>query len=165
MRRLKACSMWVPAVFMALAGGAHAETDTTTFEVTATVNDVCSISATNLNFGVYDPGAGDLDGTSTLTATCTENTSYNIGLDAGTNSASAVATTRAMDDGASSYLDYELYRESGHTTVWGDEPGVDTLDGTAVGGDETHTVYGQIPGGQYVPAGSYSDTITVTITY
>ncbi|MGM0517702.1 MAG: Csu type fimbrial protein [Pseudomonadota bacterium] len=146
---------------------AQAATDTTTFQVTATVADTCDITATDLAFGAYDPNAGALDGTSTITATCTSGTSYDIGLDTGNNGAEATTTTRAMDDGAAtpSYLDYELYSDSGRTTVWGDTVGTDTVNQTSAGGAEDHTVYGQIPTGQFVPAGSYSDTINVTITY
>ena len=154
--------------FIALAvlgEAALAATATTTFEVTATVEDTCSISATNIAFGAYDPDAGHLNGTTTLTVTCTENTTYDIGLDTGSNGASATTTSRAMDDGLSNYLDYELYQDSGRTTVWGDTVGTDTVSQTSTGGDESHTVYGQIPGSQFVPAGSYSDTINVTITY
>jgi spore coat protein U-like protein len=146
-------------------GLAHAATDTTTFDVTATVEDTCSITANNLTFGVYNPGAGNLDGTTTVTATCTEGTAYDIGLDTGQNSADATDTTRAMGDGSSNFLDYELYQDSGRTTVWGDTVDTDTVSATSAGGDESHTVYGQIPGSQFVPAGSYSDTINVTITY
>ncbi|MDR9450944.1 MAG: spore coat U domain-containing protein [Acidimicrobiia bacterium] len=158
-------STLIGVVFFGTA--AHAATDTTTFQVTATVSDTCDITATDLAFGAYDPNAGDLDGTSTITATCTDGTSYDIGLDAGQNAASATTTTRAMDDGAATpnYLDYELYSDSGRTAVWGDTVGTDTVNQTSAGGAEDHTVYGQIPGGQFVPAGSYSDTINVTITY
>lgn len=149
----------------ALGKAALAATATTTFDVTATVADTCSISASNLAFGAYDPGAGDLNGTTTIVATCTEDTTYNIGLDTGDNGASATTTTRAMDDSLTNYLDYELYQDSSRTTVWGETVGTDTVSQTSAGGDESHTVYGQIPGSQFVPAGSYSDTINVTITY
>jgi len=143
-----------------------AATDTTSFQVTATVADACTVSATDLAFGTYDPNTGDLDGTSTITASCTEGTTYDIGLDTGQNAAEASGTTRAMVGGTSAgYLSYELYSDSGRTTVWGDTVGTDTVSGTASAADDDHTVYGQIPGGQFVPPDSYSDTIAVTITY
>lgn len=165
MKYLKSCVLMCLTAFGVMGETALAATATTTFDVTATVADTCSIAASNLAFGTYDPGAGDLNGTTTLTATCTENTTYDIGLDTGSNGASATTTTRAMDDGLANYLDYELYQDSARTTVWGDTIGTDTVSQTSTGGDESHTVYGQIPGSQFVPAGSYSDTINVTITY
>lgn len=143
----------------------YAATDTTTFLVTATVANTCAVTATNLAFGAYDPNVGDLDGTSIITATCTSGTNYDIGLDTGGNAANATTTTRAMGDGGANYLDYELYSDSGRTVVWGDTIGTNTVNQTSAGGAETHTVYGQVPGSQFVPAGSYSDTINVTITY
>jgi len=142
----------------------YAATDNTTFQVTATVEDTCEVSATDLTFGTYDPNAGDLDGTSIVTATCTNGTTYDIGLDTGQNAANASTTTRAMTD-STNYLDYELYSDSGRTTVWGDTVGTDTVQQTSGGGAENLTVYGQIPGNQFVPAASYSDTINVTVTY
>jgi len=153
-------------VSLAFATPALAVTDTTTFQVTTTVNDSCTVTAADMAFGAYDAGAGVLNTTSTITATCTAGTSYDIGLDVGSNNANVTSTTRAMDDGASSYLDYELYLDSDRTTVLGTTVATDTRsNASATAGANTETVYGQIPGGQYVPAASYSDTINVTITY
>ena len=42
-------------VGLSMAGTVWAATDTTTFNVTATVNEARSVTATNLDFGVYDP--------------------------------------------------------------------------------------------------------------
>lgn len=54
---------------LSVAGAAQAATDTTTFQVTATVVASCNVSATDLAFGNYDPTAAtDLDATSTVTA-------------------------------------------------------------------------------------------------
>lgn len=150
-------------VGLAFATPALAATDTATFNVTATVNDSCTVTATDLEFGVYDPNAVDLDVTSTITATCTEGASYAIGLDTGGNGASASSTTRAMDDGSGVYLEYELYSDASRNNIWDETTTVDNP--SATGGDNPETVYGQIPAGQYVAAADYSDTINVTINY
>lgn len=150
-------------VGLAFATPALAATDTATFNVTATVNDSCTVTAKDLTFGVYDPNRGDRNATSTITATCTEGTSYAIGLNAGNNGASATSTTRAMDDGSGVYLDYELYSDASRDTIWDETTTVD--NSSATGGDNPETVYGQIPAGQYVAAADYSDIINVTITY
>lgn len=158
----------IAATGLAFAIPALAATDTTTFQVTATVADSCTVAATDLAFGAYDAGAGDLDGSSTITATCTAGTGYDIGLDTGSNSANATITTRAMaDGGGTTYLDYELYSDAARNNVWGETIGSDTVNNpSATGGDNTHTVYGQIPAGQYdASAASYVDTINVTITF
>ncbi len=158
-------STLIAAAGLLFANSALAATATATFKVTATVADSCLVSATDLNFGTYDPAAVK-DGTSTITVTCTAKTPYTIGLNAGTGT--SVVTTRTMTgDGAGTQLDYELYTESGRTTVWDDIGGTGTTVAQSVltGGPLGYTVYGQIPASQYVPAASYVDTINVTVAY
>jgi spore coat protein U-like protein len=70
-----------------------------------------------------------------------------------------------MKDPSSSLLHYKLFSDSGHTINWGNTVGTDTVSKTGSGAAQTLTVYGQVPAGQYVTSGSYSDTITVTLTY
>jgi spore coat protein U-like protein len=66
---------------------------TTAIHVSATVAATCSITTNNLNFGVYS--GVQLDGTTTVSATCTSNTPFNIGLNQGV-AAGATVTTRKM---------------------------------------------------------------------
>ena len=163
-------STLIAAAGLLFANSALAATATATFQVTATVADSCLVSATNLNFGAYDSVAATaLDGTSTITVTCTAKTAYTIGLDAGLQSAGATGTTRAMigDDTDTTLLNYELYTETGRTTAWGAISGTGTTvaQSALTGGPIGYTVYGQIPALQYVPAASYVDTINVTVAY
>ena len=64
-------------------------------------------------------------------------------------------------------LNYALYTDSGHTTLWGDGAGgtTATIDGTGNGISQSSTIYGRVPAGQTVPAGGYADTVNVTVTY
>jgi len=62
-------------------------------------------------------------------------------------------------------LNYQLYSDSARSTIWGNTVGTDTVTGSGTGLALDHTVYGSIPAAQVVPAGSYQDTITVTISY
>lgn len=63
-------------------------------------------------------------------------------------------------------INYSLYNESTRTTNWDDTGGAGVVAvASATGLPEVHTVYGRIAAGQYVTAGSYADTITVTVTY
>jgi spore coat protein U-like protein len=49
--------------------------------------------------------------------------------------------------------------------VWGITIGTDTVSATGNGAAQTHTVYGRVPA-QTTPApATYSDTVTVTVTY
>lgn len=155
----------VAAAGLLFANSVLAAEATTTFQVTATVASSCKVTATDLNFGAYDPLAAALDGTSTITATCTAETPYTIGLDAGANSASAIGTTRAMIAGAGQFLSYELYSDATRSAVWGAPGGATVAQSNLNGGALNYTVYGRIPASQYVPAANYADTVTVTVTY
>lgn len=150
------------------SGTLFAATATTTFTVTATVADSCSVAATDLAFGSITPVDNiDFDSTSTVTVTCSNGTSYNTGLDEGSNSSGSTVSTRRMSDGgAPNYLAYQLYSDSGRSTVWGKTIATDTVTGTGDGTGQVLTVYGRVPAGQQtVPTGSYSDTVTVTVTF
>lgn len=154
----------LPIIALALGNVSLAATTTTTFTVTATVVSTCSVSATDLSFGNYDPvSVSDLDATNTVTVTCTDGTAYDVGLDEGTGAGATVATRKLTNAGNT--LDYTLYQDAPRTTVWGETVSTDTVSGTASASPANHTVYGRIGNGQNVPAGLYSDTITVTVTY
>jgi spore coat protein U-like protein len=144
---------------------AQSQTATATFIVKTTVQAVCSVAATDLNFGVYSAQAGgDTMTNTTVIATCTPGTTYNIAL--GPGGAGNIYAGRQMSSGPNK-LNYQLYRDAGRTNIWGNTIGTDTV----VGGGGTgglpvpHTVYGTLARNQVVPAGSYQDTIVVTITY
>jgi spore coat protein U-like protein len=141
---------------------AAAATTTTTFTVTANVTTNCTIIADNLNFGSYARAV--VDGTTTLTATCSTGTPFNIGLDAGT-AAGATVSTRKMTGPGPEFLAYGLFQDSAHSINWGNTPATDTVNSTGTGAAQTFTVFGDIPSGQFVQAGSYQDTITVTLTF
>ena len=62
-------------------------------------------------------------------------------------------------------LDYDLFQDPGRTIHWGDRSGMDTLEVLTTGAPQTVPVYGQIPGGQRVRDGIYSDMITVRVLF
>lgn len=136
-------------------------TATTTFQVTATVPATCTVSANTLSFGSYS-GASNLDGSTTITVTCTNGTSYEVALDAGANG--TTAANRKMANGGST-LNYSLYSDSGRSSVWGFTQGGDTVTGAGTGTAQTLTVYGRVPASQTPPAGTYTDTVGVTVYY
>lgn len=153
--------------FSFLVSAAHAATQTTTFSVGATVTDSCSVSASALAFGNIDPldnASNNTDATTTIDVTCANGTTYDVGLDAGTGTGATVSD-RKMTSGGNT-LNYALYSDGSRTTNWGATVGTDTVAGTGNGAAQTLTVYGRVPSGQQTAAvGSYTDTITVTVTY
>jgi len=142
---------------------AYATTATATIAVSTTVTNTCTISATGLPFPAYTGAAAD-PGTATLTINCTNLANYSVALDKGLGAGASV-TTRQMTNGSST-LGYSLYKDSGHGTIWGDGTGSTvTVAGTGNGTPQTLTVYGQIPSGENSISGTYTDTVTATITY
>ena len=152
------------------AGVAQSATTTTTFTVSATVQSTCSATATALAFGNYTPGAGALANNSTISVKCTKNTPYTVALNAGSTTGGAF-TQRLMLSGTTNTLQYNLYTTAGFATVFGDgtgATGTGTGTGAGVATANTLTVYGQLPDSatnQAAIPGSYSDTITVTVSY
>ncbi len=146
------------------APAAHAATDTTQFQVTATVVASCDVSANALAFGAYDPVAATPDdAATTISVTCTNGAGYEIGLDEGLGAGAAIAARR-MQNGAE-ILQYGLFTDALRTQIWGETIGVDTVAAQGIGAVQVFTIYGRIPAQQSAPAGAYSDTILVTVTY
>jgi len=144
---------------------AMASQASTTIAVSATVNKSCTISATGLAFAAYQDAQTSTDtGTATLSIICTNTTPYTVALDKGTTTGGTVSA-RLMTNGTTT-LAYDLYTTAAATTVWGDgTTGTSTESGTGSGATQTLTVYGQIAAGLDPAPGSYTDTVTATVTY
>ncbi|GAM99988.1 sigma-fimbriae tip adhesin [alpha proteobacterium U9-1i] len=152
------------ALTAAAAFNAHAATDSDTMAITATVVASCSVDASDLLFGDYDPvAASPLDIGTSIGVTCTNGTAYVVSLDEGLGAGATVASRR-MTAGADT-LTYSLYRNAGRTNVWGETAGVNTVAGTGSGAEQDIDVFGRVPANQTAPAGAFSDTVTVTVTY
>lgn len=133
------------------------------FQASASVASRCQIgTASDMNFGSAPSNfAANIDQLSTITMTCTRNTAWQVGLDNGQN---ALGTTRRMA-GAAGYVAYELYRNNARNQRWGTTVNTDTLTGSGTGVAQGLTVYGRVAPQAPMPAGAYSDKITVTVTY
>lgn len=157
------------ATAIATSVTANATTATNTFQVTATITSSCTVSGTALSFGsAIDPLATGvpLDAASTLTVTCSNTTPYAVSLNAGANAGGASNfSARTMKSGSNT-LGYQLYLDSGRTTVWGDgTASSSTKSSTGTGSAQTLSVYGRVPSLANVVPGTYTDTVTVTVTY
>jgi spore coat protein U-like protein len=149
------------------APAAAAASQTANLGVSATVSTNCTISTTALGFGSYDPvganASADLDGTGGLTVACTKGATATLGLGLGAN---ASGSTRRMSDGSGSFLTYELYQDSGRSTVWGTAgAGLLTLTAAPSKAARVFTVYGRVPSNQDATAGSYTDTVVATVNF
>jgi spore coat protein U-like protein len=140
----------------------------------------CTVGASGVSFGIYDPLSGSADdSTGQVSVTCTatfppivDTVNYTVSLSSGS---SGSYSTRRMQAG-SSVLNYNLYTTSARSAgqIWGDTTGGSAnMSGSMTIGfffwPTTHTdlltIYGRIPAGQDVAAGTYADTIIVTVTF
>jgi spore coat protein U-like protein len=154
------------AVLLAVAGTANAATKTDNMVVSATVSKNCTIDAPDLNFGSWD-GDTDVAVNSNISVKCTSGTTFAVDLSTGSSGSYA---SRTLVNGGD-VLNYNLYTDTTHSTVWGNGSG-GTSNGTGSGAGmtaaQTLTVYGQLLASanpQAFGAGVYNDTITATITY
>ncbi|MHA6910590.1 Csu type fimbrial protein [Ralstonia pseudosolanacearum] len=150
------------------AAVASAASTSSSFGVSTTVNAICIInSASALAFAAFEPSQGAQASTSSISVNCSNTTPFNISLDAGAGPSATVAS-RVMTSGGNT-LTYSLFQDSGHTSVWGNTVGTNTVAGTGAGmapaNAITKTVYGLIPSQPSTVPGSYADTVTVTVTY
>jgi spore coat protein U-like protein len=154
------------AIFYALcvASPAAAGTVTDTFDVTLTVQAGCEVSAPNdLNFGTVTFLDTALTATANFSVRCTSGTNGIISLNGGTGSSGTVVT-RTMESGGNS-INYSLYTSGTYATIWGDgTSGTSTVTHNGNGSTTNLTIYGRVPS-QTPAAATYSDTITITVTY
>jgi spore coat protein U-like protein len=140
----------------------------------AAVTFTCTVSATGIAFGNYDPlsATGNAavgswtvicnaigNGSATVAGTLTLSTGF------GGNYAA-----RAMKSGTNS-LEYNIYLTPSHTQIIGDGTAgtyAPSDSGTVTAGQiyqVNGSMYGLMPALQDVPPGSYTDSIVVTVTY
>ena len=129
---------------------------------------ICTAGATGVVFGGYVSNVATLS-SGQVTVGClatvgSGTAAYAISLGMGSGSFSQ----RTLKFGSSS-LAYNLYVDAAHVGVWGDGTGgtstVSDSYGVSALVTKNYPVYGRIPASQNVPAGSYTDSIMVTVTY
>lgn len=153
--------LWLPSM-------AFGATTTTSPTIMVNVPAACQVSTQNLDFGTYDSlAAAGVSATTQINVNCSKGTPFTVALDAGQHASTAF--NRNMANGTH-LLAYQLYTNSTHSTVWGDGTnGTSTVSGTGTGPGAAHTikevVYGELPPLQPVPAGNYSDVITVSVGF
>lgn len=133
----------------------------------------CSVSANSVAFGSYlytTPSPTDTTGNVRVSCSLGGLVSLLIGYEITFNTGNSGSySPRTMSFGGNN-LTYNLYTNAARTNIWGDGTGgTSTIsDGYLLGlftVVRNYTVYGRIPAAQNKPAGSYADTIIVTITF
>jgi spore coat protein U-like protein len=123
----------------------------------------CTVSTTSVNFGAYNVfDTSPRDSTGTITLRCNGGANdVRVEIDSGR---SAYVLFRYMTQGVEP-LFYNLYQNANRTQLWGENALAQDVGDPPNNKDLTLTVYGRIPAQQDVSAGSYTDTVTVTVQY
>lgn len=141
----------------------------------------CTLSATSINFGSYDPtSSAAVTANGSISFTCTNTGKGDtVSVTLSTGSSGTYSNRTLVRAGQS--LGYNVYADSGYTAILGNGTGgsyylyacygrgsgspCGNSGGYPSGTTFTGAMYGQLPGGQDVGAGTYADTLTVTLTF
>ena len=157
---------------VAVSMPAYAGTGSSNMTVTSNIGMSCTISTTDISFGAYDAvvanASSPLIANGGLSSTCTVGSSGHIKISQGLNADDDSSDSDPMRrmkhaSDATKFLNYDGFSDSGLSTEWENATGVPY---TGTGSVAALTVYGRVPAAQSTAiAGSYSDTLTVTINY
>lgn len=150
-----------------LPGGhtAQAATSTATLTITANVVAFCVITGNTLAFGTIQNAA--VSQSSSLGVLCTNTTPYTIGLGPGAGSGATI-TSRSMTAASGGFtMPYTLTSDSAGATNWGNTTATGAVSGTGTGLLVQVPVYGRVtpPTNGTYAIGTYTDTVTATLTY
>ncbi|MHC5308436.1 Csu type fimbrial protein [Bartonella sp. LJL80] len=134
------------------------------FPIVADVQPYCSVSASNITFTSTMALNQNLDATGGVTVYCTKNTTYSIALNQSKDATAADQRYMRNASGTDKIM-YGLYRDSARVVPWG-WTGSDVLTGQyGQGYNRPYTVYARIPPQKRPKSDTYTDTVTVTVTY
>jgi spore coat protein U-like protein len=164
---------------LTLVSSAHAAT-TVTGQITSSLilTSSCQVNgaggSTGLNFGALNFGtANSLFTTATgqvlgggggaLSILCSSGTTPTVKVRAGANDGKSPGGTRALYDGVANYVPYDLYTDAGHSQLLAIDGTINLAASTGVA--QTVNIYGQAVGKAGLPAGTYTDTVAVELTF
>ena len=136
----------------------------------------CTVSGGGtINFLIYNPGAASpsrasttvtLECTPNLGASARKNVNWTMEL---SNGSSGNCNARTMTGPGT--INYNIYQDVAASVVWGNAgcgtfpSGTMLVNSGASNEIVTRTLFGRIPIGQFVSAGTYNDPLQVTIVY
>ena len=130
----------------------------------------CTISATPFSFLPYDSlSTNPTDSTGSISIACNEAPPPDVTVQIGRSATSSGFAPRSMKHSSlPDLLHYNLFTSAAMNTIWGDGTG-GTPDSayrkSPKNKPEVVTIYGRMPAGQDISAGTYSDSLVVTILW
>lgn len=165
-------------IALALCSQAQAATVTGTITSTLTLTAACQVNgasgASALNFGTLDFGSQTAlfttagaqvvgNGAGAISILCSSGTNPTIKVNAGSHDSMSTGGTRALYNGTSAYVPYDFYTDSGHTQLLAIGGTIPLATSTGV--VQIVNLYGQAVGKAGLPAGVYSDTVAVELSF
>ena len=144
----------ISILFSSAALADATETVTADMHVSLTVEKSCKISVGDMDFGSHASDSGALKATSQASVVCTNGTEYQL--------SSAADHPYEMLDNNNDKVAY---------TIYGDKAGTELsktpIGSTGTGSVQLIPIYGQVTADALAqaPAGSYADTVTLTVAY
>jgi spore coat protein U-like protein len=128
----------------------------------------CEISTAAVPFGNYNVfSSNDTDQTGSVSYNCFLAVSVNVRINLSRGSAPTFSP-RQMKNGSNT-LNYNLFRDAGRGTVWGDGTSGTSFFQVSVlpllGTSGTVTVFGRVFAQQDAAIGSYSDSVVATVVF
>jgi len=159
------------ALLWGLAAGNANAIISAQFKAQATIVAGCAVLGTGslfgtLSFGTYPgTGTGSVNGTfvqnTSLTLACTPGVSLNMAINGGSN---FTTVRNVMQSGNSLQLPYRIYTDAAHTNEIGVGQNV-PLNISSSNNNIVLPIYGVLQLNGFSPSGSYTDTLTVTLTW
>ena len=136
------------------------------FTISATVEPQCTVTTTDLALG----STGNLQGDPILAAsriyiTCSAATDYAIAINAGRSAGATIMSRKLTDASTGGTVNYQLYVDTYRTQIWGDGTTGNLVSGTGTGLMTLFSTHATVPKQDTPPPGTYTDVLTVTVTY
>ncbi|WP_460122565.1 Csu type fimbrial protein [Pseudomonas sp. S2_C03] len=177
--RTLATRIGLPLLGLTLVSSAQAAT-TVTGQITSSLILIssCQVNgsggSTGLNFGALNFGTANSlfttasgqvlgGGGGALSILCSSGTTPSVKVRAGAHDGQSPGGTRALYDGVANYVPYDLYTDAGHSQLLAIDGVINLAASTGVA--QTVNLYGQAVGKAGLPAGTYTDTISVELTF
>ncbi|KQY52686.1 spore coat protein U domain-containing protein [Lysobacter sp. Root494] len=137
------------------------------FPVNAGVGADCTLDIPNVSFGTVTRLTSPINAITNATVTCTSGAPWTLAMNAGSTPGNTYASRRmGLGGGGPGTVQYQIYRDPGPANVWGNGTmGTVTRTGTGAGTPQSIPIYLQVPTQGPQAEGTYSDTVTATLTF
>ena len=132
-------------------------------ELAVSVVDGCTVSTTDVAFGLIIGTTGSVRATGAVDVQCTTDLDFSISMDRGLHNLGANRRMRNSTSGA--FMRYALYSNPSYSSPWTDRRAGIVEGNSGSTGFVSLPVYGELTFDGTAVSGRYEDTVTVTIEF